>query len=509
MQMTLDGVLREPSVQRGKPVLLAGAGSGSRTVRWVHSSEVIDIAPLLRGGELLLTGGVVLSEVDPSRQRSYVRELAARGVTALAVETASVPDALIDECAIQGFPLIWFERAIPFVEITESINGLLINDSVHRLRLADSISDALSTRLTSGAGLQELTEALAEITGAVVVVRDRSGAVLARAPESSADEVVDGTTWRAALTVHGVSTAHVEVLAAPDAEPLLLEAALDRAPQAFSLALLRAGPPTPGMRAARALFQHLADPDFPDAELDVLLANSGLKSTDSFVAVVTAQVDPGAHGSLEQQLQHNGRKAVGHVDDREFTALVALEPHHPERSRRDLIDDLRQLEDWKGEHPVIGVGPLAAGSGELRHTTVEARRCLRLNLAGTGPSRVVDASAWSLHRLVHQLDADEVLLRFVREQLGGLLDEPRDTRDRLLRTLETYFDCAANKTQTAEILHVRRQTLYQRLEKLSACLGNDVTDPAKLGDLHVAVRLHNVLTGGDQLSRLGPNQRVS
>jgi purine catabolism regulator len=125
----------------------------------------------------------------------------------------------------------------------------------------------------------------------------------------------------------------------------------------------------------------------------------------------------------------------------------------------------------------------------------EARRCLQLDLADGETTRVVDAADWSLHRLVHQLDADEVLQRFIREQLGALLDEPSETRDRLLRTLEVFFDCGANKTQAAERLHVRRQTLYQRLDKLSASLGIDVTDPEKLGDLHVAVRLRNVLTG--------------
>ena len=501
MQMTLDEVLRHRSVQRGDPVLLVGAGSGSRSVRWVHSSEVIDIAPLLRGGELLLTGGVVLSGAGPARQRSYVRELAARGVAALAVETAStgtgVPDAVIDECAKQGFPLIRFDRPVPFVQITEDVNGLLINDSVHRLRLADSLSDVLSAQLTSGAGLQQLTGALAEITGAAVVVRDRSGAVLSRAPTSGEDEPDEPATRRATLTVHGISTAQLEVLAGPGVDPLVLEAALHRAPQAFALALLREQPPTPRMRATRALFHHLRDPAGAQADLDVLITNSGLRSADSFVAVVTGQVDAGVRESLEQALQRNGRQAVGQAGDHEYLALVALEPRHPERSRRGLIQDVRQLGGQGPETSVIGVGPLVTGSGGIRHAVVEARRCLQLDVARREPTGVIDAASWSLHRLVHQLDSDAVLHRFIREQLGAVLDEPGEVRDRLLRTLEVFFDCAANKTRAAERLHVRRQTLYQRLEKLSACLGADVTDPEKLGDLHVAVRLHNVLVGGE------------
>ncbi|MHA6803793.1 PucR family transcriptional regulator [Salinifilum ghardaiensis] len=499
MPTTLDEVLRHPSVLRGEPALLTGAAHGARAVRWVHSSEVVDIAPLLRGGELLLAGGVVLSGIDPSRQRSYVRELTARGVCALVVETAStgvgLPEALLDECRQQDFPLIQLTRTVPFVEIAESINGLLVNESVQRLRLADSLSDALSAQLTSGADLQQLTDTLAESTGAGVAVRDRAGQVLATAAHPDPELGAEVEQRRAPITVHGVTTAHLDVLSPPGADPAALEAALDRAPQAFGLALLRAQPPTPGARAARALFQHLLDPTARSADLDTLLAKAGLDGTDSFVAVVAAHAEPGVHGTLEQVLQRNGRKALTRIEEHELLALVALEPHHPERSRQCLVDDVRQLGDLAAERSTIGIGPLATGSGELPHAVAEARRCLRLDLAGPGGTGIIDAAAWSLHRLVHQLDADEALHRFVREQLGALLHEPLETRQRLLRTLQIFFDCAANKTRTAQRLHVRRQTLYQRLDKLSACLGRDVTDPEKLADLQVAVRLRNVLSG--------------
>ncbi|MHA6799475.1 PucR family transcriptional regulator [Bounagaea algeriensis] len=497
--MTLDTVLRHPSVLRGEPTLLTEAAHGSRAVRWIHSSEVVDIAPLLRGGELLLTGGVVLSETDPPRQRAYVRELAAHGVTALAVETATtgldLPEALIDECREQRFPLIQLTRPVPFVEITESINGLLINESVQRLRLADSLSDALSTQLTSGADLQQLTDTLADSTGAWITIRDRSGEALATAPHHEPGSPDGNEPHRAPITVHCVTTAYLDVHPAPETEPAALEAALDRAPQAFGLALLRAQPPTPGARAARALFQRLQDPAAHTDDLDDLLTSAGLTSTDAFVAVIAAHAEPGLSGALEQVLQRNGRKTLGHIDDHEFLGLVALEPQHPERCRQSLVDDLHQVGDLTAERSTIGVGPLVTGSGELPHAVTEARRCLRLGPAETDAGGVVDAATWSLHRLVHQLNADDALHRFVREQLGGLLHEPHGTRQRLLHTLQVFFDCAANKTRAAQRLHVRRQTLYQRLDKLSECLGRDVTDPEKLADLQVAVRLRTVLNG--------------
>src|SRR5688572_5357989 len=58
MPILLSEVLKHPTLTAADPVIRAGAAAAAGTqLRWVHSSEVLDIAPLLSGGELLLTGG--------------------------------------------------------------------------------------------------------------------------------------------------------------------------------------------------------------------------------------------------------------------------------------------------------------------------------------------------------------------------------------------------------------------------------------------------------------------
>ncbi len=500
MSMTLDQVLRHPSVLPGEPALLTDAAHGSRAVRWIHSSEVVDIAPLLRGGELLLTGGLVLSDLEPARQRAYVRDLAAQGVTAVAVETTSagagLPETLVDEAHRQDFPLIQLDRTVPFVEVAESVNGLLINDSVHRLRLADSLSDTLSTQLTSGATVQQLAETLAASTTADVAVRDTSGELLAAAPESRPRS--GATPRHTPITVHGVTTALLELHPSESADPPMVEAALGRAPQAFGLALLRTRPPSAGTRAARALFSALQNPTGED--LIPLLEALGLSSGDTFAAVAATHADPGFPGVLEHIMRRGGRHVVSRIDHHEYLALVTLEAAGPHRSRTALVDDLRQSGDHVAARSTIAVGPLVPGGRLGAHALAEARRCLDPSLRRCAVGGVVDAESCSLHRLVHRLDADESLAQFVGEQLGSLLRQPPETRRRLLHTLEVFFDCATNKTETAQRLHVRRQTLYQRLDKLSQCLGREVTAPGSLADLQVAVRLHQVLEGATSRS---------
>ena len=61
MSLLLSEILDSGVLAAGAPLVVAGAGAvDTRRVRWVHSSEVLEIAPLLSGGELLLTGGVAL-----------------------------------------------------------------------------------------------------------------------------------------------------------------------------------------------------------------------------------------------------------------------------------------------------------------------------------------------------------------------------------------------------------------------------------------------------------------
>jgi purine catabolism regulator len=65
--------------------LLAGGDAADRPVRWVHSSELEDPTPWLKGGELLLTTGAGVGST-PAKQRAYVHRLADAGLALRARE---------------------------------------------------------------------------------------------------------------------------------------------------------------------------------------------------------------------------------------------------------------------------------------------------------------------------------------------------------------------------------------------------------------------------------------
>ncbi len=93
MLPSLRDVLDLPAVRRGDPQVRAAAGHLDRRVRWVHVSEVSDIASLLEGGELILTTGIALPEsaagARPLRRASSARPASPRWPSSSAAATAT------------------------------------------------------------------------------------------------------------------------------------------------------------------------------------------------------------------------------------------------------------------------------------------------------------------------------------------------------------------------------------------------------------------------------------
>ena len=69
--LTLAEVLALPVVRSADPLVLAAADRLDRPVEWVHVTELADIGPLLRGGDLVLTTGIALDRKSTRLNSSH------------------------------------------------------------------------------------------------------------------------------------------------------------------------------------------------------------------------------------------------------------------------------------------------------------------------------------------------------------------------------------------------------------------------------------------------------
>ncbi|MFF4353695.1 PucR family transcriptional regulator [Streptomyces sp. NPDC001530] len=156
----------------------------------------------------------------------------------------------------------------------------------------------------------------------------------------------------------------------------------------------------------------------------------------------------------------------------------------------------------------VAVGhAVAAAGGWLRWSeTLRAARTT-LELALTVPSAepapcegplVTSSRALTLERELTRggVDANrDRLARLVQHTLGPLLAWEAAHPSDLVRTLEVHLRHGCSPTRTAALLHIGRQSLYQRLERIESLLGLEIDDPDLLGDLLTALCAHRIVRG--------------
>ncbi len=169
MPLSVQDLLELPVLGRARPEVMAGSRLDERLVRWVHTSEIYEISPLLKGGEVLLTTGLGLVGLGPGAVRAYVEALDRQGVAALLLEVGRTfthaPDALVAAAREHDFPLVLLHGVIPFIEVTEAVHPMLITGEIEELRDLERASSRLHEALASGAAPRELLALVGEVCG--------------------------------------------------------------------------------------------------------------------------------------------------------------------------------------------------------------------------------------------------------------------------------------------------------------------------------------------------------
>jgi PucR family transcriptional regulator, purine catabolism regulatory protein len=144
MELTVASLIDELGLQ-----LVSGAESAARPVRWVHSTELADPTPWLKGGELLLTTGLQLT--GPKLQRELIERLADHHLAGLGFGTGfahrRLPAALVAAARAREFPLFEVPYELPFIAITERAFARLL-DERYELLQRNLAGDVLSELLT-------------------------------------------------------------------------------------------------------------------------------------------------------------------------------------------------------------------------------------------------------------------------------------------------------------------------------------------------------------------------
>ncbi|MFI6157791.1 PucR family transcriptional regulator [Kitasatospora sp. NPDC051170] len=544
MLPTVARVLDLDVMRRGLPQVVAGADRLERPVRWVHVSELPDVAGMLRGGELVLTTGIALPE-DREGLARYVRELDEVGVAGLVVEFGrryfdTLPRALVNAAEQRGLPLVALRREVRFVAVTEAVHALVVNSQLEQLRVSESVHQVFNELVVEGAEPPEVIRQVARMAGAPVVLENLAHQVLAHdtAGRPEAEVLEDwerrsrgvrppgrtghdprsgwlvttvgarGQDWGRLVLVQEPGPALPEGEGHPHA--MLLE----RGASALALnRLVVRDRESLERQTHRTLLSGILTHALTVSEVSLRAQALGVPLEGRrLVGVVLRRRRGPIPAALEAQarlrdfteLAAGAVRAcrlsalVGALDDEGVGLLIALGAQQDEHAALDAFSaTLRRMSAEAGQGgtdpagPVVAVGSSVGAVRDARRTLLEATQVADAALHDA-PGGARAASYYRLpdvrlRGLLHLLRDDARLQTYVERELGPLLAHDAEHNGQLVQMLRIYLEQGRNKSAAADAAHLSRPSFYDRLHKVERILGVDLDQVESCLSLHVAL----------------------
>lgn len=528
--ITVRDALELPALQQGLPDVVAGSDGLDREVAWVHVLDIPEATDLLRGRELVLSTGRGAG-ADEAMQRRFVESLAAEQAAALVVELGStyrraLPSGLVTTAERCGFPLVALRRRVRFVEITQELSTALLSDELAELRHGDVVLRRLLDIVLRGDGLKGVLAELARTIRNPIVLEDAAGHLMRFDRHDAADEAVLGA-WSEVVRTEMQSETPAGALAVDvradgrrwgrligleldGALHPLDRTTLERGAVALGVALhgrrqyelargsggsellgeLRLGVTGPADAKRRALavgFPRTAAALVPLVAVWRGTAWSAIAEDPELAWSTLA-------ANVRSALSAGGWSAIAGPLGAELLAVVAAGDMATELDATGTRDALATTVHGALARRGLREADIALAIGPDVPDWDALSAALERTARGAGasvsePQRSwYDASRTNVSDLLFAMRSGPQLGEFVRDRVGPLLETGDPRRQELLRTLETYLAEGGRKASTARLLHLERQSLYYRLERIEELLGLSLDDEGALLELRLALR---------------------
>ncbi|HEX7064241.1 MAG TPA: PucR family transcriptional regulator [Bacillales bacterium] len=510
-KLTVKDILKRPNFEEAE--IVAGKTGLNHVIRWVHIMEVAETGQLLSGNELILSTGVGWRE-DQQLSCSFLKQLIDHKVSGLCIElgtyVSSIPEEMIELAERNHFPLIVFRSEVRFIDITQDINGLLMDTHYKMMSDLESFSNQLNHLLLSTDGFNNILRLLYRYLNKQMIYvpiegeslffpsvekTDHSALLSSLYSESSGNRKI-----RQSIQALGHKFADLFILASSEEWTDFDSLVLDRTATALAQDQLRLlyVEEKRKYRENRWVQKWLQNEHSKEeieqylSALEPSLKESGCVACLCKLDFSDRQVDFTYYSMIFRSI----------FDKQGFFPLVTLEQHFTVFA---LIDK-RRKEDWKSrlKHALrqiqgtdliqdqrfesfhFGAGKRFEALDRLHESYKMAKETFYIQ-EKTGERDSPFYEELYMYRLISMMKKQDDLQEFILDHIGMVLEFDAKHNSQMFKTLKVYLAANGSKKEAAKHLYVVRQTLYHRIEKLKELLGEDFMQPKKRLAIEFAV----------------------
>jgi PucR family transcriptional regulator, purine catabolism regulatory protein len=543
MPLSIAQALSEIPVLKSAKVV-AGGEKLDNIIIWTHIVDHPDVLPWVQEGYLLLTTAFSLM-LMPEVQKNLIPHLAEKKLTGMMINIGmymgEIPAVMVSAAKSLNFPLIALPWEINFTDVTHAIHERIINEQYALSKQVFHIHEVLSQIVIEGGGLDSLANQLADLLQRSITIEDVSFSLLAYKSINPIDSVrersiAEGRTPEEVIAYHKIHGLYerlrqerrpqkvnpipeigltLERVVAPIiVGPQLLGfiwviatdhplteldfLAIERGANIAALILSRKQAIYEAeQRVKNQLFENLLDPlsSTDSRNLSEVLQNIKLSAGYQILVLEKRTQQPRLiqNRIIENCTDEEGLNTL--IVERGGRSVIILASESNKKAAI-LADRILARGDEYNCKFEIGISARVIGVNRFRSAYEEALNALQIGLA-ISPQRGVFSSENLGYLLSLSTSSDEIrVANYYHSFVARIVayDEKHNTN--LLRTLSVYIDQLLDVQKTAKVLFIHRNTLYQRLDKISDLCQVDLKNILTIVNLYLAITDWNIKKSG-------------
>ena len=515
--------------------LVAGGEGLDRRVTWATRMRArLPAFERVRGGELALLALSQLHRLDETLPH-LLTSLHKEGVAAIAIATASLESLEKETLSLADqlhLPLILLPLTAPLEEIEREVITFIVSFRGENERKATEISHQLMQLSVQGAGLQGICEHLALTRNKWVIVQDADQELRCQAaPSDSETQTLPASLTDENLLLKSLRRITVPILIRHEEVGYLSIIGKDTDFDYLERLILGQVTPILALEFARERDRNEVESRYSaEALMDVLQGNyqqtdeiltrARLLGYDLLVPQIVAIFEIGQNEPeyptssfqaqwskrIRDELQRiwptcwvsfEARRVLALLPTNESIGVMESETEKTISTRMDRVQArLQQGKIGNGNLPTVtaGMGRVAKDVQQISQSYREAQQALEIGRRLFGEGKIHYFAQLGIYRLLFHLYGHQELSDFYQETLGPLSESDSRSNNALIETLECFFNCNGNLSETARTMHLHRNSLLYRLGRIEELLGRSLEDAELRLSLQIALKIRHMLS---------------